>query len=111
MGESKVEVGSSCHQSRQVPSPPRASWLAANLAIAPIALFAELLLRKTHHRPLAAATFAVVALMIWLLSELLARRALNPEASPRRRRLRSVAWWAGIAATVAVVARALFFTS
>ncbi len=95
----------------QVPQAPRASWLAANLAFAPIALLAELLLRKTHHRPLAAATFAVAAVLLWLGGEVLARRALHPAVSPTRRRLRRFAWIAGIAATIGVVGRALFWAS
>lgn len=53
-----------------------ASWLAAILVAAPLALFAELLIEKTHHRPLGAVTFASFALVAWFFAEFVSRRIL-----------------------------------
>lgn len=46
---------------------PRSSWsvpLALALSLAPLALFARILIVATHHRPLGAATFALVAAIL-----------------------------------------------
>lgn len=68
-----------------------ASWLAAIMAAAPLALFGELLIQRTHHRPLGAVTFATFALLAWLVAEFVSRRILCPEAQ----------WGAGGADTTA----------
>jgi hypothetical protein len=86
-------------------------WLAALLAFAPLALLAELLLRRTHHRPLGAVTFAVASLVLWLGLTLLERRVLAPSAEPRPSvgvsRARAVLAWLGAASAALVVLRAL----
>jgi hypothetical protein len=51
---------------------PSSAWrercLAALLATLPLSLFGELLLRRTHHRPLGAATFASAAVLLFALT-------------------------------------------
>jgi hypothetical protein len=83
-----------------------ASWLSAVILVGPLALFAELLIRRTHHRPLAAATFASFALVAWVIAELLSRRVLDAEISVGRRRARSVAWWLGSTCSLLIIVRA-----
>jgi hypothetical protein len=50
---------------------PNSSWrdrcLAAALLTLPLSLFGEILVRRTHHRPLGAATFASVTIVSFLL--------------------------------------------
>ncbi|MCH2108337.1 MAG: hypothetical protein MK135_03340 [Polyangiaceae bacterium] len=87
-------------------SPPRASWLAAVTLFAPLSLFAEVLIRKTHHRPLGAMTFALVAVLSWVGAELLSRRGASV-VSPARARFRSLLWLIGGATSLLVLFRAL----
>jgi hypothetical protein len=63
----------------------RARYVAALLAALPLALFGELLVRRTHHRPLGAATFASaavlgLALTWWFTSHLSGR--VSADRSP-----------------------------
>ena len=88
-----------------VPKPPRTSWLSAFVVFGPLALFAELLIRYTHHRPLAAATFAVCALVAWVLLELVVRRGLV-RVNRQRALLRNIFWAFGICCSLAVFMRA-----
>ncbi len=84
-----------------------ASWLSAVLLLAPLALFGELLITKTHHRPLGAATFATAALVSWAVTEQLCRRVLDPEVSQSRARVRRGVWVVSGVTAVAVLVRAL----
>jgi hypothetical protein len=61
--------------------------LAALLLILPLALFGEVLVRRTHHRPLGAATYASVTVLAFLLCWMLVARlpgASSPAAIGRR---------------------------
>jgi hypothetical protein len=55
----------------------RASLVGLALSALPLAMLAELLKRGTHHRPLGAATFAVLALGVVLVCVGIALRALS----------------------------------
>lgn len=86
----------------------RASWLSAIMLVGPLTLIAELLILKTHHRPLGAATFAVLSVISWGVAEVVSRRVLNPTISEARARARQIAWGLSIVLAVGVCARALF---
>jgi len=67
--------------------------LGVLLAAAPLVVFAELLERATHHRPLGAVTFAVVAALVVLASVAVAARLLSlSRSAARARRWWQVAW-------------------
>ena len=108
--------------SRVSSAPParRNYGLSLLLSFAPLSLAAELLERTTHHRPLAAATFASLSVVVWLLAEIVVRRALSEdvslsslaavatgrEAGDRSWLVRG-AWVWGAVSTAACLARAL----
>jgi len=77
------------------------------MLFAPLALFGELLIAKTHHRPLGAAVFAVASVVAWGGAEVISRRALNPSFSTTRARARQVVWALSILFAIGVCARAL----
>jgi TRAP-type uncharacterized transport system fused permease subunit len=64
--------------------------LAALLLFLPLVLFAEVLLQRTHHRPLGAATYSSVAVIAFLLCS----AAIAQLSTPRPARLR-LAWALG----------------
>lgn len=70
----------------------RASWLSAMMLFAPLSLLAEFLVTRTHHRPLGAATFASVALLLWIFAEVTSRRHLDPAVGSASARSRKIAW-------------------
>ena len=74
------------------PHRARANWLSAVLLFWPLALLAEVLIRYTHHRPLGAATFATLAVLLWILAEVTSRRLLDPKVCARRAQGRKVVW-------------------
>lgn len=86
-------------------SPARASWLSAMMLFAPLSLLAELLISRTHHRPLGAAVFATVAVTAWILAEVMSRRSLDPGACRVRARNRKIAWFASGFFTLVVLGR------
>jgi hypothetical protein len=88
-------------------SSAHASWLSAVMLIAPLSLLGELLIAKTHHRPLGAATFATIAIVLWAFVEFVSRRLLDAEICSRRARARRWMWVASISWGALVVFRAL----
>ena len=76
----------------------RAALLGLALAAAPLSLLAEALKRSTHHRPLGAATYAVLALALVSGAVVVAWRLLrfSESGSPAARRV--VFWLAAFAA-------------
>ncbi len=96
------------HKKADKLAPLSPSWLSAMLLVAPLSIFGEILLLKTHHRPLGAATFATVATLMWAASEIVSRRVLSPDASPRRAAARKWAWWISLSASCLVLLRSLF---
>lgn len=73
MSTSEIKDGS------QVPSTsgdrkPHPRWLGAALLLLPLSLLGELLIARTHHRPLGAATFATAAVLLWVGMEFVSRR-------------------------------------
>jgi hypothetical protein len=94
-------------QGARRPGPPRASWLSATMLLGPLSLLAELLIERTHHRPLGAATFATCAVLLWGLAELTSRRLLDPTVCASRAQARRVAWIVSATFSVAIVVRAV----
>jgi len=84
----------------------RASWLSAAVLVAPLAVVAEVLIRKTHHRPLGAATFATGAVILWLFTEAVSAWVLDGRISKLRARVRRWLWVGGAASAGLVFARA-----
>jgi hypothetical protein len=74
---------------RPVPVALLATLTGAAAASIPLAVFARLLHKNTHHRPLGAATFAVIALALVVLASFAAWRAFArlQESGARPRRL------------------------
>lgn len=89
------------------PSPVRASWLSASLILPPLAILGELLIERTHHRPLGAATFATIAVILWMLAEIVSRRLLNGELSPSRGHARRIAWGVSLSLNTVILLRSL----
>lgn len=96
------------HKKAEKVAPLSPSWLSAMMLVAPLSLFGEVLFVSTNHRPLGAATFATVAVSLWAASEIVSRRVLNSEASPRRATARKWAWGLSLSATFGVLLRGLF---
>jgi len=101
------------------PPTKKSSGLSFLLALSPLAWLGELLIERTHHRPLAAVTYAALAVLTWVVAELLVRQGLSDEASfpsvgngsgstrRPRARLRAASWLvAGVLSSV-TIARAL----
>lgn len=69
----------------------RGGFESGLLVFGPLSLFGELLLSRTHHRPLAAVTFSLVALAFWGMSEMSLRAYFPPTRdgrwSPKKRNL------------------------
>jgi hypothetical protein len=92
----------------------RAALLAALLASGPLAVLGVLVHDKTHHRPLGAATLAIVSLAVIAVAALVARRLLagpfgtTARATPRPLVRRGLVAAAGLSllGTVAVAVRA-----
>lgn len=84
-----------------------ASWLSAVFLVGPLSAFAELLIVKTHHRSLAAVTFACVAVLAWIVVELISRRALDPRVSEQTLVARRVAWGVSALSSAGLVLRSL----
>ncbi len=63
------------------------------MLFAPLALVAEFLIARTHHRPLGAAVFSTLAVVAWILAEVTSRRSLDPGAGQVRARNRKMAWF------------------
>ena len=84
-----------------------ATWLCALALFAPLSIMAELLITRTHHRPLGAATFASVAVLLWIFTEASLRRFLDPNLAGDRSRRGKVALGIGTALTAAVLVRAV----
>lgn len=82
------------------------SWLSAVLLFPVLSLFGELLIDKTHHRPLGAATFASVALLGWFCAEVFTRRALYP-GNALRAKARKWSWRVGLTLCALLLVRAL----
>lgn len=85
----------------------RASWLSAVMLIAPLSLLGELIITHTNHRPLGAATFATIAIVLWAFVEFVSRRLLDSTVCSRRARARNWMWGVSIAMGSLVVFRAL----
>ena len=81
------------------------SWLAFVLLFGPLSLLAEALIERTHHRPLGAATFASVLVLMWVVVELLTKRQLDPALGRARARVRKLTWAAGGLLSVIVLCR------
>lgn len=85
---------------------PSSAWrercLAALLATLPLSLFGELLLRRTHHRPLGAATFASAAVLLFALTCWSTARLSGLARSGRR-----VVWVLAAVGLVVVIGRLL----
>ena len=105
MNQRTADHGPSVPRSTQGSS---ASWLSAALLFGPLALFAEALILKTHHRPLGAATFAVIAVGLWVLAEIVTRRFLDPTVCARRATARKAAWVLSGIFSCGVLLRTLF---
>ncbi len=88
---------------RRVPN--RVSLLGAVVLLGPLALLGEWLIEKTHHRPLGAATFASVTVLLWLAFELSSRVLF----SARRLRPRTVERAKRIVAGVGIISSAVVF--
>jgi hypothetical protein len=104
---------------RKIAVAPHGSWLSAALALPPLSLVGEVLIEKTHHRPLGAATFATIAMVTWVFIELFNRRGLglaptsddrgaDPSVGLTRPRVRRWLWGLCLLANSLVFARALF---
>lgn len=91
--------------STKTQSPPvhgvESSWLSAVLLLPALTLFGEILIAKTHHRPLAAATFASIAVVTWFCMEVFTRRALHPGVQ-QRALARKWAWRLGLGVDAAL---------
>jgi hypothetical protein len=71
---------------RPLPQLAASLYFAVALALAPLSIFARLLKDHTHHRPLGAATFAVVAAGLILAALAFAIRVLSFGREPAARR-------------------------
>lgn len=69
-------ITASVRVARPLPRRTPAVLLGLGFAFGPLALFGTLLVQRTHHRPLGAATYAVVAAAIALLAWAVANQAL-----------------------------------
>jgi xanthine/uracil permease len=88
----------------------RGALLGIALAALPLALFAERLKLQTHHRPLGAATYGVIALGVLALCILVAVRLLDwveRDPTPLRRGLRVAALGLGLGGLGLTLLRAL----
>jgi len=63
------------------------------MLFAPLSLVAEILISRTHHRPLGAAVFATLAVVAWIFAEVTSRRSLDSGVCPVRARNRKIAWY------------------
>ena len=96
------------------PGAPTRSWrdrcLAAVLLTLPLSLFGEILVRRTHHRPLGAATFASVTivgfLLVWPLTGAL-RQRWTPRVGtwPVYKWIERVLWALGAVGLLVVIGR------
>jgi hypothetical protein len=88
------------------------------LALPPLALLAEFLVKHTHHRPLGAVVFATAALSLYVLLEIFVRLALSSDArlssltniatgSRLRSWARRICWTLGLGLSTLTVIRAL----
>ncbi len=89
------------------PGPARASWLSAMMLFAPLALIAELLIARTHHRPLGAAVFATAAILLWIFAEVTSRRLLDASACSVRAKNRKWMWVLSSTLTAVVLFRGI----
>lgn len=71
----------------------------------PLSILAEILIARTHHRPLGAATFASVAILLWIFAETTSRRLLDPTFCTVRARNRKVVWGISSVLTSVVLIR------
>jgi hypothetical protein len=72
----------------------------------PLSIFAEVLIARTHHRPLGAATFASVTVLLWIFAETTSRRLLDPAYCTVRARNRKIVWGISSVLTSVVLIRA-----
>ena len=101
-------------QNLSEPGAPTRSWrdrcLAAVLLTLPLSLFGEILVRRTHHRPLGAATFASVTivgfLLVWPLTGAL-RQRWTPRVGtwPVYKWIERVLWALGAVGLLVVIGR------
>lgn len=89
------------------PQEARPSLALAAILIGPLSLLGELLIARTHHRPLGAATFATVALLLWVGAELVSRRLLDDQVPARRVQVRKWMWGFGLLSLSLVAFRVL----
>lgn len=91
-----VELGASGAEPSISPEKTRlsghASWLSAMLLFAPLSLFGEFLITRTHHRPLGAATWASAAILLWIFAEVTSRLHLDGTSGGAQARNRKIAW-------------------
>jgi hypothetical protein len=85
--------------------PVRTSWLGAAMALPFLAMVGELLIERTHHRPLGAATFATVAVVVWLGAESLSRHTLDRSLGSARVKARRILWGVSLLLCMGVVLR------
>lgn len=108
MEEGDQAPGGTSSGAQDARAEPRASsWLSAILLLGPVMRLGELLIEKTHHRPLGGATFATVVVCGWVVVEFYNKTALHPRRSERRS-WRKAAWGIGAASTLAAFCYALF---
>lgn len=99
---SEEAVKESSHTPPRGAVPLSASWLSAMMLFGPLSILAELLITRTHHRPLGAATFASAAVLLWILAEISSRRLSDPSCPAKSRK---VAWGLSSALATAVLIR------
>lgn len=81
------------------------SWLVVVLLFGPASLVAEALIERTHHRPLGAATFASLLILLWVMVEIFTKHQLGTTLSAGRSRARKYAWVVGGLLSVIVLCR------
>lgn len=87
-----MAVGGQYSSKAKNESPRRANWLGAAMTLPALAWLGEVLIKSTHHRPLGAATFATLAVVMWVMMEILSRYALNSGLGTSRVQLRRICW-------------------
>jgi hypothetical protein len=103
MSASRVSEGPSRSEQKELPT--RTSLLGATIALPFLAVSGELLIERTHHRPLGAATFATMAVIVWLTAESLSCHTLDRTLSAERLQARRVIWGLSLLLSVGVLLR------
>jgi hypothetical protein len=82
-----------------------AQGLVVVVLFGPLSLLAETLMVRTHHRPLGAATFATVLVLMWAAVDMLASRQLDPHRGAIQVKMRKFTWVSGGLFSVIVLCR------